>query len=282
MQYKYEFPGKEISFNSTHRISFDGFDAHEHRRILLDFTKSTWITPYGMILVYALAYHLREIHPDHPLEVRFCPKIFEYLCRMHLPQKLQTHLGVDVSPQPRKVKEQDRHDWLHELELIDLPDHYSADDAAERLFEIISANTQLEGEIQDIINIGLSELLDNIVSHSGVNQALIAAQSYSNCIRIGLGDLGIGIPARLRPVLGEEYEDKDLIQQSLNPKVTSRASGGETGLTDLRDSILGFVPRGALMIRSNTGWLWFTKGEPTTGEAHLSLSGTLIALLLKR
>ena len=120
------------------------------------------------------------------------------------------------------------------------------------------------------------------MTHSGKNQAILAVQTYRNDIRIAIGDLGVGIPTRLRPIQGPEKDDKTLIRESLLPMVSSL--GGGMGLTELRAGLISheFWRHRVLMIRSNEGWIWTAGEEIIKRDVSYFVEGTYVNILLKR
>lgn len=284
MMYKYVFPYRSIDFLSTNRIDLSTYNDALWAGMTLDFSRSSFITPYGMIFLYALVSHLREKYPDSPVRVIFPVgnDLFGYSCRMHLPQMLKEIGDVTISPEPYTVRERDRRASLQELKLADLPHNDAADEEADYLSQIIRRQTNFQVDTLEIIDTGLSELLSNVVTHSGKNQAILVAQTYQNDIRIAIGDSGVGIPFRLRPYQGQLKDDKTLISESLLPMVSSL--GGGMGLTELKASITRdkLWRHGVLMIRSNAGWIWTGGEETIERDTAYIVPGTYVNILLKR
>ena len=284
MMYKYVFPSPNIDFLSTNRIDLSPYNDALWAGIILDFSRSSFITPYGMIFLYALVSHLREKYPDGSVRVIFSVgnDLFGYSCRMHLPQMLQEIGDVTISPEPYTVRERDRRASLRELKLVDLPHSDAADEEADYISHVIRRQTNFQEDTLEIIDTGLSELLSNVVTHSGKNQAILAAQTYKDDIRITVGDSGVGIPFRLRPYQGQSKDDKTLISESLLPMVSSL--GGGMGLTELKASITRdkLWIHGILMIRSNAGWIWTAGEETRERDTAYVVPGTYVNILLKR
>lgn len=284
MMYNYVFPSRSIDFLSTNRIDISTYNDTLWAGITLDFSSSSFITPYGMIFLYALVSHLREKYPGGPVKVIFPVgnDLFGYSCRMHVPQMLMEIGDVTLLPEPYTIRELDRHASLRELRLVDLPHSDAADEEADHLSQIIRRQSNFQENTLDIIDTGLSELLSNVVTHSGKNQAILAAQTYQNDIRIAIGDSGVGIPVRLRRSQGGWKDDKTLISESLLPMVSSL--GGGMGLTELKASITGdkLWRHGVLMIRSNGGWIWTGREETIERDTAYIVSGSYVNILLKR
>ena len=281
--YHYSFLHTEISFLTTRLISFNDFDSSYFDSLVLDFRKASWITPFGILFIYSLAYQLSNEFPEHKIQFIFSKVNFTYLCRMHLTQKLIAFNNVSINPEPTHVIEHDRTDSLYEIKIIEFENQYDTDNKADELFELISINTKPCDYNSIIINTALSELFDNIYSHSGQPKAIIVAQAYPDYIRIAIGDTGIGIPNKLRSL--EEYKQLDdtaLINEAIKPNVTTRHGGGGTGLTDLCDTITDSQIPGVLMIRSNLGSLWLRSGFAQAGRINFNIEGTYMGLLLNR
>lgn len=281
--YYYTFNSIELSFYTTRLFSFNEFDGTYYEALILDFQKATWVTPFGILFLYSLANQLNNEYPNLKIRFIFSGENFSYLCRMHLYKKLSAMNNISCSPEPVRYSEYDRTDTLEEIKFIDFVDQYDTDIKAGELFQLISINTKPCEDNSNIINTALSEIFDNIYSHSGKQQAIIVAQAHKNYIRIAIGDTGIGIPNKLRTK--KEYRDLDdneIIVESLKPYVTTRSGGGGWGLTDLNETITDSQVPGVLMIRSNLGWIWSRAGFSQSGKTNFNIEGTYIGLLLRR
>lgn len=292
--YEYRFPGVEISFHSTRRITFPEINPRKHQRVILNFSGCSWITPYGIIFLYAFIICLRMKYPNNPIRILFPAgtDMFSYACRMNLPQSLMQLSDVSISPEPVTYRRQNRSLSLCELQTVKLENEDEADTFAEKvLTKIIQHQITDDEKTTDLINTGLSELLSNVYVHSGEKEAIVAAQTYAPANRpkgvsIAIGDIGIGIPGSLRPVLGYAKDDKTLIRESLESGVSVRGEGG-FGLSELNAAIAqhDLWKHRALMIRSNGGWLW-SSGEstargPLLGDVDYFVQGTFTCIMLR-
>lgn len=278
----YQFFSNQIDFRTTSMIALDDAKIRQANDIVLNFSKATWITPFGMLIIYALLRNITLVNPTLQIKIMFSNAIISYINRMHLVRALNILSNVEVVTPYTVTRDHDRSSLLMEFTTYPISTADEADKLAEQLFEIIATNIDPDQELQNAINTGLSELLDNIYSHSGSREVLVAAQTNKDKILIGIGDLGVGIPEKIRSITNEEISDAALIRRSLQPKVTTRPGGGGFGLTDTLDAIHNLNEYGALMIRSNSGWVWESRKNSSSGTVSTEISGTFVALYLKR
>lgn len=278
----YQFLSNQIDFRTTTKIFLDQEKIRQAADLVLNFSKAAWITPFGMVMIYGLVKNVTNINPAVQIKIMFSDAIISYINRMHLVDALNNITNVEVVTPYSTNRENDRSTLLMEFRAYPINTANEADELAEKIFELIATNIYLDQELQNAINTGLSELLDNIYSHAGTNEALVAVQTNKDKILIGIGDLGVGIPEKLRPIINENLSDAQLIKKALEPKVTTRPGGGGTGLTDTLDAIQNINDNGALMIRSNSGWVWATRKNPSSGAVSTTILGTFISLYLNR
>lgn len=295
MEHSYIFQGSEFSFFSTRRFDLSDCLDKPLTSISLDLSKVNWITPYGIVFLFAAVSQLREMQPNCRININFPPgtEMFAYACRMDLPQSLIQIPDVIVTPDVVRQRRINRRSSLCEFRTIELATEDDADSVAEELLgKIVRSQITDDEETNDLINTALSELLSNVYVHSQQSRALVAAQTYApvrkpKTVSIAIGDTGIGIPQSLIAVQGGLKDDKTLIRESLIGGVSARGEGGY-GLTDINSTLTQNTlwDRRILMIRSNGGWLWSSGSdetkEPLKGDVSFQIRGTYAGILLKK
>lgn len=155
-----------------------------------------------------------------------------YLWRMNVHKPFAKDGGVRFEPDLNafSFKRMWRGKQLLELTLIDVTNDDEVIDAETRLWAIISSRASQLIPIQDQIRTALVELISNVQVHSDTHRAAVAAQTYGTCVRIAVGDNGIGVRESLRRGglhdIGEMADSEVLLYASQAGVSASRAGGG--------------------------------------------------------
>jgi hypothetical protein len=207
------------------------------------------------------------------------PDISNYLVRMRLPDAFESDDRIRFHNVPQ-VRERDLPGRLVELTSLQVDNDDEVEEQTSRLMEVILTQRPDLRSRHGELSVTISELLSNIQVHSQTREAALAVQAYpqQGSVVLAFGDGGIGIPGALKPHLGEDLSDVQVIARALEPGTTSRRGLGGMGLTELAD----IVAEGGeyMAIRSGNGHLVVASEGRREEEACHPLPGTLVEVSL--
>jgi signal transduction histidine kinase len=123
------------------------------------------------------------------------PQVATYLWRVRLHEPFQDDQNVTFEP---NIKLFAFSRWFRPEEVLELTAINVADDdevvAAERsLWGIIKARAPQFIPLGEQIRTALVELISNVERHSQTGRATVIAQTHRDCVRLAVGDVGIGV-----------------------------------------------------------------------------------------
>lgn len=264
----------------------EGIDL-DGRRVGLNLRSVSFVTPFGLVFLYWYVRDLvdnrgvREIVVAEPQD----DGVATYLLRMRFPHAFRDDDRVQMPElEDRSINRRDRSTELVELETLHVDHDNEVHRQAERLIEVILAQSEVASERKYEVWYTLSEVLSNIQVHSETREAALAVQSYRNGLELAFGDGGVGIPSKMagHPALPDDPTDADIIRTAMERTVTSRRDLGGTGLSDLREIA---VEAGRLAIRSGDGEVEVTEIQNGPSDRLRSncgdLRGTLVGVRLE-
>jgi hypothetical protein len=206
---------------------------------IVDLTRTTFAKPFGITLLYGLLCRLRE--EGEAVRVLIPNSdVATYLWRMNLHEPFANDPGVVFEPNLGGFS---LTRWLQPKQLLELTsvDAGSDDDAiaAEtRIWEIIAARAAQYAPLEDQIRTAVVELISNVERHSRTGRASVIGQTFKDCVRIAVGDVGIGVRSSLERVHNlEAMSDDEVLRFATQPGVTGSVFGGGTGLSTIVDAI---------------------------------------------
>jgi hypothetical protein len=159
---------------------------------IIDLGLTTFAKPFGITLLHGLIRQMRE----HGEAVRVVvPQVATYLWRVRLHEPFQDDQNVTFEP---NIKLFAFSRWFRPEEVLELTAINVADDdevvAAERsLWGIIKARAPQFIPLGEQIRTALVELISNVERHSQTGRATVIAQTHRDCVRLAVGDVGIGV-----------------------------------------------------------------------------------------
>ncbi|OMC02467.1 hypothetical protein A5733_02165 [Mycobacterium sp. NS-7484] len=161
--------------------------------ILIDLTHARFIDPMGLAAIAAVA----EDAASRGLRVEFVApqdqSVRRYVARMHLGECLAQFCGRVELP---RVNEWDASSRLSELQRFDVD---SGDDLAESVFRALQAAGRSQHDAASFFR-GVSEVVSNVIEHSGVDGGWAAMQVMPNnqgLITFAIADAGYGLERTL-------------------------------------------------------------------------------------
>lgn len=238
--------------------------------VLIDLSLATFVDPMALTTIAAVA----EDAAASGLGVEFVPpqdeNIGRYVNRMHLGDCLGRYCSnVDLP----KVYERDAGDRLFELHRFDRD---SSDDLAESVFR---AHKTAGGSTEDTKSFfkGVSELLNNVVDHSGSAGGWAAMQVMpkdDGLIKFAVADAGYGLERTLRRH-NEVDGPADAVRKAFERTVSGTGQLGRgAGLDDLLQRIKRH--KGHLRAWSGTGTGRSSGGALACREVTAAFPGTVI------
>lgn len=232
--------------------------ASKDDEVVLDLRGATFVDPLGLVALAVAAEdaaakgQIVSFYPPH----RSGP--LRYLARMHLDQAMS---GYGINCSLPSVNEWNVGDRLMELRRFHRSD--DEDVLASQVYRILESD---DPEDAATLFRCVSEAVDNVCEHSGVEGGWAALQQYDEGgkkkIAFAVGDAGIGLRASLSRAV-EIDDDSDAIRRAVVKGVsgTGDATRGE-GLADLIDRV-----------RERTGYvrLWSGDASAHTGAPANSL-----------
>jgi anti-sigma regulatory factor (Ser/Thr protein kinase) len=238
--------------------------------VLIDLSLATFVDPMALTTIAAVA----ENAAASGLDIEFVPpqdqNIRRYVARMHLGECLGRYCSnVDLP----KVNERDTEDRLFELHRFDAD---SSDDLAESVFR---AHKKAGGSSEDTKSFfkGVSEVLNNVVDHSGAAGGWAAMQVMpkdDGLIKFAVADAGYGLEHTLR-----RYNKVDGPVDAVKKAFERTVSGtGQLGRGAGLDDLLQRIKRhkGHLRAWSGTGAGRSSGGALACREVTAAFPGTVI------
>jgi len=236
--------------------------------------------PIELIYLAALIEHQVKISKSG--SITFKLNIINYLERINFLLYLENEFQdrIAILPDRPKIKRQPLRDRLLEFSKIDFTDTSDIERWIQHLSQL--CQTRIGDSIRfEFIDDVFGELLSNVEIHSGTNSFLVIAQRYpkNELLKISIGDIGIGIPAKIHSAFEHLDSDNDAIIYATEPNVTTSGMGG-LGLTTLKSYLSD--PEDYLFIVSNNGCVKFTRDRifPSTNFSS-PVSGTFVEICFK-
>jgi anti-sigma regulatory factor (Ser/Thr protein kinase) len=218
----------ELPDNVDHRSPSRVKVTESHEISVIDMTRTSFVTPFGCIYLCGMIATLRE---QGSVTVRMgSDNVATYLCRMDLHKPFAEHSEVVFEPDLKQmsISRLPQAHRLVELSFVDLANDDQVESAADNFWEIISNQAPVYRRLHDEIRTALIELLSNVETHSGVRCASVVAQTVKHCVRIAVGDRGIGIRKSLKRTMPDRVKvlsDSDVIELATQPDVTGSPFG---------------------------------------------------------
>jgi len=257
----------------------------EGRSLVIDLSKTKFIKPAGMTVLYWLVRGLREAGREVRLEIG-SQDVASYLCRMNFHVPFRQDAGCSFEPNLQKMKVPKAYgaaDRLMEFRLVAVTNDTDVTDAGKQILGIVETNAPAFVEARDELFTAITELLSNVERHSGVRETSVVAQSHKDCVRIAVGDCGRGIRASLtttRKAQIESLPDYRVNLLATEPGVTGSLMGGGYGLTTIRDLV---QERGqALHIISGSGRASILRSLMAGRQLQFAVPGTVVEVSLAR
>ena len=242
---------------------------------VVDLSRITFFSPFSLVyLGMFLRYHnsngkgFKVRAPDDPTARA-------YLAR----QNFWERFNFD----PECIKNENLRRLTSSTSLNDILDIEKRDEIAE---DIAKGVLQVLRRNSVAVPVGLvaelmCELVDNFARHSERTLAAVLMQYYPNLRRVvlAIGDCGVGIRSslaynpRYTYLAGQPHHVAAL--KAFEPLV-SRCSEGGTGLTEVRDEIMGL--QGQLTLATGDGYVTITARQTLYGQMAYELPGVQIQL----
>jgi hypothetical protein len=249
---------------------------------ILDLSATTFIKPFGITLLYGILYQMRQKGEAARVLIPNS-NVATYLWRMNLHRPFAQDGNVTFEPnlgrfsftrwlQPK---------YLLELDAVDVTNDDEVVAAENRIWEIVSARAPQYIPVSDQIRTAVVELLDNVRRHSRAGRATVIGQSFTDCVRIAVGDVGIGVRGSLERAydLGGK-SDHEVLQFATEAGVTGSPLGGGTGLWMIVDAIR--QNGRAVHLASGQGVYSVNRAAEQGHEARLMIPGTIVEVVFSR
>ena len=247
------------------------------KEIIINLKYITFFDPFGIIF---LDFFIKNLFKNYKVKVLLNNEVINYLLRMNLCDSLKKYNNLIIEPDIFNISIYKRNlrEYLLELSEFEVNNDDEVNSVLERIIQITSPKIDFYNQIQDYFKEVIAELLSNIQCHSETNKSKMVIQSYSklgNCIKIAIGDYGIGIKKSLEKI--DYYlEDSEAILKAIEQGVSSLNYGGY-GLPNIKDIILENNDK--LCIRSGSGYYLLENKNERIGKCHY-IPGTQILLSL--
>ncbi|QWY82306.1 histidine kinase [Gordonia phage Phishy] len=186
-------PARGSSFRSLTHVAVQRWVSHDSEddsNVTIDLRSAGFIDTMGLALVAAAA----ERGQNQGAHVEFIspvePKVRNYMSRMHLRECL-AQVGVDTDLPA--VRQRALNDQLLELHRFDPTE---SEELADRLRDVIAAHSPSSSGAGNFYS-SVSEVLENVVEHSGVGGGWAAMQTLPRSggteITFAVADTGIGL-----------------------------------------------------------------------------------------
>jgi len=269
-------------------VNFDYRLISSNKWVLSDSEKFSWdiaekidfFDPIG--LTYLAGLIENKMKESSSGSIKFKPDIINYIERMDFFTYLENEFPgrITILPNRPTIKRQSLSDSLLEFVKIKFGDTTDIEKCIQRLSQL--CQKRIGNSIQFVfIDDVFGELLSNVGIHSEANSFLAVAQRYpgNELLKISIGDLGVGIPGKIRSKFTHITNDTDAIIYATEPEVTTSGMGG-LGLATLKSYLND--PEDYLFIVSNNGCVKFTqKGFITSDYFSSSISGTFVEICFK-
>lgn len=194
--------------------------------VWIDLSMVSFIDALGLAVVAAVAEDAalagRTVKFTAPTKV----SVRNYMSRMHVGDCLSRYCSVVDLP---NVKERDTAHRLSELERFE---GGSGDELAESVFQALRTMGKSQSEAGSFFK-GVSEVVGNVVEHSGVSGGWAAMQVMPPMITFAVADAGAGLEATLSRH-NEVDGPVDAMEKAFQRSVSGTGSPGRgTGLDDL-------------------------------------------------
>ncbi|AEX84745.1 Histidine kinase [Marinitoga phage MPV1] len=274
-----ELPNKVTLDNVLTLINLTQQSFNNGNEILFDFSKVSFVDPFGANFLVLLIKNLENKGIKINVNIlELNSDVFDYLNRMNFFDKL----GIDYLEYPH-VKHDSNNRFLEMKEIYSIEE---IPDVEKHFQKVIK-----DEDLARFLGYQIRELLDNIFSHAESSiGALLMSQKYHSSstekIIFSVGDLGVGIPATLKPFFQNISMDHLLIEKSLDFGVSSKKNSGIYFGSDHRGAGLYYIKRYVqmnkwnLLVISKKGLYFIKRGKETIKKEfkYNIIDGTLFAL----
>jgi anti-sigma regulatory factor (Ser/Thr protein kinase) len=191
---------------------------YAERELVVDATRLLFATPTFLLRLRSFV----DWHCSKGRAVRLLgprdPAVGNYMARMRMGSELPDNASVDLPV----VREHEQGDVL--VPITRLQTAQDVDRFNEEVAPVISAQVEDVAVLEDALSMAIGELCGNAVEH-GRNPlgCYVAVQRYSRSRKtvLAIGDLGQGVPKRIRSCFPEVETDPEALKHALREGVTT-------------------------------------------------------------
>ncbi|MCL2597729.1 MAG: hypothetical protein FWD66_08780 [Paludibacter sp.] len=238
------------------------------KSIELDFRQAKFINPYDVLLTVQTVIYIHRYHPDMEISLIMEGVTGKYLSDIGMVDFCSKN---HIQPQTIDIIKSQTAMPIRRIDSSHIEEY--------RIATLQYIGSFCKGKDLTILSIGIAEAINNVHDHS---QSEIGAYVFcqyfpkSNCIKVCVSDMGIGIPYKVRTFISD-LSDIDCINWAIQPHNTTKSNDRNAGygLSNIVDFVRG--NKGYLQIISGTGRYIIRNGQKYTYENAInSYIGTLI------
>jgi len=246
--------------------------------VILDLRSVQFASPFGLVFLHSFIHRLVSLGAES-VTVSTEGSFGNYLARMDFAKGFDGDPRMGFMPDlaHSSIRAQDLRHRLLEFRTFETANDDETEGITERIAGVIFEQRPDLRRLHEPIRLTLSEIIDNTQVHSGVPGGFLLAQTIAGRVYLALGDLGVGIPHRIR-VPFPDLSDSECIGKALEEGISTRIGRGGMGLYELSGSVRAI--HGARMaVRSGSGQVNVYPGRETPHDSCDVIGGTLVEVV---
>jgi len=249
---------------------------------VIDLSATSFVKPLGIALLHGLITHIRNAGDEVEVKVS-SDDVATYLWRMNLHSPFAADGGVRFNPDIKHFTLSRWPKQLLELTIVDVANDDEVVTAEEHTWSMIARGAPQYGALRDPIRTAVVELISNVERHSGTGRASVIAQTHKDCVRIAVGDVGIGVRESLERTGTHDLQgksDHEVLRYATQPGITASPGHGGMGLATIADAIRLYGR--AVHLASGRGVFSVFRGRESGADGAFAVPGTIVEVAFER